>query len=61
MVSSTLWRMAPDRLLDGRPIDEKEKRRSLITERERHALRWIALGIILFFVVLIVGFVAANS
>ena len=54
--------MAPDRLLDGRPIDEEDKKpRRLISSGERQALRWMALGIVLFFVVFIVGFVVANS
>lgn len=33
----------------------------MFSQGERQALRWFALGIVLFFVVFIVGFVVANS
>lgn len=40
---------------------EQEEPKRLISSGERQALRWIALGIVLFFVTFIVGFVVANS
>lgn len=44
-----------------RDESQEPERRRLISAGERQALRWIALGIVLFFVTFIVGFVVANS
>ena len=54
--------MERERILgsERRGTEEEEPRR-LISAGERQALRWIALGIVLFFVTFIVGFVVANS